>query len=520
MAKTHTLPEMAGAIVRRRWLILVPFAIGVAMAPYLAKYAPPRYRSEALIVVIPQQVPDDYVKSAVSQTLDQRLPGITDQILSRTKLQPIIEDLDLYRRERARMVMEDVVDRMRSDVSTSAVAKNLDSFRISYVSDDAKKAQQVTERLVTLYINQDQTDREDHAEHTSAFLQTAVADAKGRMLEQERKVLDYKRSHTGEMPEQMQGNLQAIQSATFQLQALNESINHAQAERLFMGRQLADAEALPETSIPVPGAAPVELGVPLTTGQELELKKARRAVLLQRFTPQLPEIIRLDQEIAELAERLAREAPVSSASARDNAPVTPAEAAQRRKISDLKGALARLDYQLEANGKEVTRLQKVIATYQAKVDAVPTRDAELVELNRDYSTLKATYESLRMKSEDSTLAANLERQKISEQFKLVDQASMPERPYNQRQRRLTMVSGAIAGLVLGLLVVGLLEFTDSSFRRSEDVVQTLSVPVLASIPVMRSERERRTKTLRSRAMDIGGAALLVTAMMVLVLWRP
>ena len=112
--RTYTLNEIASVIAQRRWLILVPFALGVAIAPLLARYAPERYRSEALIVVIPQQVPDDYVKPTVSESVEERLPSITDQILSRSRLERIIQEMDLYKAERARGVMEDVVQTMRA----------------------------------------------------------------------------------------------------------------------------------------------------------------------------------------------------------------------------------------------------------------------------------------------------------------------------------------------------------------------------------------------------------------------
>ena len=111
--RTYTLNEIVSVIARRRWLILVPFAFGVAIAPLLARYAPERYRSEALILVIPQQVPDNYVKPTVSESVEERLPAITDQILSRSRLERIIQEMDLYKAERAREVMEDVVQTMR-----------------------------------------------------------------------------------------------------------------------------------------------------------------------------------------------------------------------------------------------------------------------------------------------------------------------------------------------------------------------------------------------------------------------
>ena len=95
-----------------------------------------------------------------------------------------------------------------------------------------------------------------------------------------------------------------------------------------------------------------------------------------------------------------------------------------------------------------------------------------------------------------------------------------ERPDNQRQRQTILASGAAAGLVLGLLIAGLLEYRDSSFGRAEEVHEALSVPVLASIPVMNSDRQCQAARRRRRVMDVFGAAALVAAMMVLALWRP
>ena len=167
----------------------------------------------------------------------------------------------------------------------------------------------------------------------------------------------------------------------------------------------------------------------------------------------------------------------------------------------------------------MTRLKQTIAEYQAKVDAVPTRESELVELTRDYSTMQTAYVSLLMKREDSVIAANLERRQIGEQFRLVDVASRPERPDNQLQRLAVISSGAAAGLVLGLLGVGLLERRDSSFRCAEEVLEALSLPVFASIPMMVSERERRKAKWRRLAIDAGGTALLLAAAAVVVVWR-
>src|SRR5688572_9790508 len=111
-----TMNQVLRAVARRRWVVLMPFAIGLALAPFLSQLAPERYRSETLIMVVPQRVPDTYVKPTVTESVVDRLPGITDQILSRSRLEQIIQEMGLYVEERRRNVMEEVVAEMRLDI--------------------------------------------------------------------------------------------------------------------------------------------------------------------------------------------------------------------------------------------------------------------------------------------------------------------------------------------------------------------------------------------------------------------
>ena len=252
-SRSFTLDDIVRALTRRRWIVLLPFALGLAATPLLARFAPERYRSETLIMVVPQRVPDSYVKATITESVEDRLPAITDQILSRSRLERIIQEMDLYREARQQQVMEDVVARMRQDVTVGVATKDANSFRLSYVSDHAETARKVTERLGSLLIEQNLTDRNNQAESTSQFLATQLEDAKRRLLEQEKKLEEYRKRHAGQLPTQMQANLQAIQNASLQLQALNDSMNRAQERRLLIERQIADTQAIP---IPVAGAAP------------------------------------------------------------------------------------------------------------------------------------------------------------------------------------------------------------------------------------------------------------------------
>jgi polysaccharide chain length determinant protein (PEP-CTERM system associated) len=525
--RKYSLGEIANVLIRRRWAILVPLALGVLLVPALAKVAPKRYRSDALILVVPQQVPDDYVKPTISETVAQRLPAITAQILSRSRLEIIIQDLNLYPQQRQTWVMEDVVDRMRADVTTTpATGRSVNSFRISYLSNNPETARQVTERLARLYIDQNSTDRTNQANSTSEFLDAQLAEAKQGLIEQEKKLEEYRKAYSGQLPSQLQGNLQALQSASLQLQSLNEADNRAMERRLFLENQIADTRATPLPQPTGATAAAADAPVTLSATQQLAIAQARLTLLLQRNTETHPDVVNLRRLIEDLKTRAANEAQADRSGLAENGaassaapPPTPAEIAQQKRIQGFEAEMASIDFQLNANRAEQEKLKQKIADYQAKVDAVPTRESELTELTRDYGTMQSAYANLLMKRQDSIIAANLERRRIGEQFQLVDAASRPERPDNQRQRLAVMAAGPAAGFLLGLLLVGVLELRDTSFRGPEEVVQTLSLPVLASIPMMSSARERSARTRRARLMDLGGVAVVLCAIAVLVWWR-
>jgi protein tyrosine kinase modulator len=428
-----------------------------------------------------------------------------------------VQEMDLYREARQKMVMEDVVAKMRLDIKVDVAAKDADSFRVSYVSDNAETARKVTERLSTSLIEQNLIDRNTQAESTSQFLSTQLEEAKRRLVEQEKKLEEYRKRHAGQLPTQMPMNLQAIQNASLQLQALSDSTNRAQERRLLIERQITDTQAVP---LPVPAPVLTDTPAPTTTtAQQLDAARARLAAILQRYTPDHPEVVIAQRTVEELTARLAEEVPLGATADVPEKPLTPAEAMQKKKLLDLQAELAVVDHQLAANREEEQRLKATLTDYQSKVDAAPSRESELVELTRDYGTLQAAYTSLLTKREDSMIAANLERRQIGEQFRILDPASRPEKASNQRQRLAIMSAGAGLGLVLGLLVVGLREYRDSSFRQEDEVHRVLSLPVLALIPMMTSEGEDRKARWRRRLMDAVGTTVLVAAIAVVLIWR-
>jgi polysaccharide chain length determinant protein (PEP-CTERM system associated) len=423
----------------------------------------------------------------------------------------------LYKEARATGVMEDVVQKMRSDIKPTLVGKD-SAFRISYVSKDPRIAQKVTERLASLYIEENLRDRANLAEGTNQFLESQLEDAKRRLVDHEKKLEEYRRQHAGQLPTQLQSNLQAIQNAQMQLQAVSESINRARERRLLLERQLADAQTLVIPTFATPGL-PVPDATP-TAAQQLENAQARLDLMRLRYTPDHPDVKSLQRTIVELQAKVEEETRKPAAVTSDK-PLSPAEAARQKRIRDLQADIEVLDRQVLTAQAEEGRLKSMIAEYQAKVDVLPTRESELVELTRDYATLQETYSSLLKKREDSKLSANLEQRQIGEQFKILDPASLPERPSNQRQRLMVLAGGVFGGLAIGVALIGLLEYRDSSFKSEEDVLRVLTLPVLALVPVMISESDRQlNRRRRKRKFAVAVAATFVVIVSaVAVLWR-
>jgi uncharacterized protein involved in exopolysaccharide biosynthesis len=137
--KRYTPDDVWRLALRGAWLIVIPLIIGTAVAAAVSKRLPAWYRSETQIMLLPQRVPDSYVKTTITERIEDRLATFEDQILSRSRLERIIVDLDLYKDLRGRQPLENLVERMRKEITFKVEGK--ESFRLSYIGRDAQTVQ-------------------------------------------------------------------------------------------------------------------------------------------------------------------------------------------------------------------------------------------------------------------------------------------------------------------------------------------------------------------------------------------
>jgi protein tyrosine kinase modulator len=521
--KRYSIDDILHIARRRAWYVLVPFAMIAAGTALVARRLPDTYRAETLILVVPQRIPENYVKATITMRIEDRIQAIRQQMLSRTVLEETIKTFNLYAdQRRAGAIMEDIVGKMRSDITIEPIRLG-DAFKITYMGPDPRTVMRVTEYLTNSFINQNLRDRTSLAEGTNQFLEAQLEDARRRLLEQEQKLQIYNQQHSGELPTQQQSNLQASSNIQMQIQAVLNQIAADQDRRRALERDITDLQTAlelfpPEQAVSQNTATAPPPGMGTAAQQLMAARQRLAAFYAQKFTDEHPSVRATKREIDRLEKEVDAEAlrqPVSSGGTPAKAALTPAQYAQQRKLESLRDDLEAVNRRIDAGQREEKRLRALGDSYQHRADMAPTRASELVELTRDYATLQGQYTSLLSKKEESKMAANLEARQIGEQFRLVDPAKFPERPIKPN-RVMINVMGMGAGLGLGVLLVAFLEWRDSSFKTDDDVANVLTLPVLAVVPLMRSNEDRARAARRKLIMGVGLTSTVLGCLAVLV----
>jgi protein tyrosine kinase modulator len=471
------------AIGRRRWWIIVVPAVIFAIGAYtLSLFLASRYTSETVVLVEEPTVPETLVKPVIGGDVNERLATMQEQILSRTRLQQIIEKFGLYKEDAGRMSMEEMVARFRKSITVSAVrpmaetrASGLPGFTVSVVADQAYTAQQICTEITSFFMQQNVLIRERRAEDTTQFITKQLADSKRKLDEQDAKLAEFQRHYMGELPDQMQTNFSLLTGLSTQLEATSQALNRAQQDKMFMQNML-DQQPLVRNVVSA-NSAPAD---PDILQKQLEGLQSRLASLQPQYTDAHPDVRRLKKDIAELQKRIAEE----SANRNAPSPVAPEKevvVAETPRVQQLRAQLHQIDSTIAEKTAEQSRIQREISKLQGKLQLTPAIAQEYKALTRDYQTAVNVYNDLLKKQSDSEMATDLERRQQGEQFRVLDPPSLPQKP-TYPNRPLFGFGGFFGGLAFGLAIVFALEAQDTTFRTERDVERILKLPALAMIP--------------------------------------
>lgn len=492
--------ELAWAVwSRRKWLGILVFAAPFSAAVALVTFLPSIYRSTTTVVVERQQVPEAFVRSTVTGGVETRLQTISQESLSRSRLEGLITRFGLYPDLRDRVPPEELIERMRRDIQL--VPKRVNqrgrggatiAFSLSYMGSDPRTVVLVANTLASFFIEENLKVREQQATGTAEFLRSQLGEAAQRLAEQEGRVSEFKKRYIGELPQQMAANLATLERLNGALQLNSGNLTRANERRAALAKQLAGPDGF--------GAA----GGPDATAARIARLNQELAELRTRFTDKYPDVVRVKSEIAALERQLA-EAKIDREGQKETAaPVSPGILRLRQEISAVEAEITVLK-----TGEQ--NLRRDIAVYQRRVENTPRREQEFEELSRDYETRRQLYRSLLTRHEESQLSESMEQHQKGEQFRILDPAIASQQQAAPNRIRLILI-GLMLSLGLAVGAVTLAEYLDTSFHTVDDLRTFSKVPVLVSIPRIVTAADARRRRWQFRLAAV--SAMLALALIV------
>ena len=461
--RSYNLEDYKEIFLRRKLYFVVPLVVVFLGACLWAAFAPRKYMASTLVLVTPPRVPAELVRSTVTSGITERLNSISQEIMSRTRLEAVIDELKLFPEEAKKLDREVLVDLMRKNIKVDIpqrTSENVGYFAIKYTSKDPVVAAAVANKLSSLFIEENLKQREQQAVGTSEFLTNELKTTKEKLEVQGRELADYKRKHLGELPEQRDTNIRLLEQIQLQYQRNEESLRAAQDRQLLIGRQMRELE---NPSVQTgEGASGTRTRGSFET--QLDDMKKTLAELQSRYTERHPDVVSLKRKISEMEKR-------KDAFNINNDP----------RYRELANAMAATELEIKRLQDESGKLRAQMGQYRSRIEGATVREQQMSSLVQEYENTKRLYESLLRKSEEAQQAENLERRQKGEQFRVVDPARVPEKPVQPDIPKVLLI-GLFGGIACGLGGIFAREQLDRSFHDPEDVEATLGFKVLANIP--------------------------------------
>lgn len=538
MAENINIQDMKGILRRRKKGFLVTFLFIFMAAAAVAFVQPPIYLSQSTILIEEQQIPDDYVKSTITSYVEERLQGITQRIMSRTRLLEIMNQFNLYSEMRERYTMEDILEKMREDIKLETISADVIdrktgrpsmatiAFSLSYQGKNPDTTQKVANVLTSLYLEENLKAREQRATNTTEFLEREQQNVRTRIDTLENNLSRFKLAHAGELPENSALNIQAITRMERDLDQLNTQLRTLKERKIYLGGQLAQVEPFEKPE--------VKEDPEIQKRMHLENRRLELIALQTTLSEKHPDIKRLKKEIRELEVQVGEEgdpeARARSIAAMEKAlaerkgrlgPKHPDVVSLSRQLAALKedqkgpaakegGAtkgrqspdnpayinlmvqIATTDMELKSLAQEKEDLKNRLHAYQLRLEKAPAVENEYLNLIRNHENAKAMYNDISQKLMEARVSQGMEEAQQGERFTITDPAQMPEKPYKPNRLAIILI-GFVLGLGAGVGVGAIGESLDSSVKTAHELKKISAVPVFSVIPLMETVRERRIR---------------------------
>ncbi len=496
-------------IARRRLrVLLVPALIGAGLGYLITLVLSPQYTSQSLMLIERPTVSQNLVQPMTTDDLFTRLASMEELIESRSKLQPLIERYDLYKRER-KSSMEEAVEKMRKDISVKGTTfedtnvknnqkESIPGFSVEFTADNPRTAQQICTELTSMFISEKLHQDEQTVKGTTDFLTNQVAEAKRELDDQDAKLAEFKSKNLGALPDDTQANLQVLASLNAQLVSVTDQINRAQQNRVYEQSLLSEQESEWKAA----QANNENSDTVAIMKDQLTKMKDQLAVDQGRYTDDYPDVVKLKKDIAELQKQIDAQSATSAAPAaapKSGAAAEPQSAAANAgsgsgktsgqipgSIQQLRATIKQDEIFINEHTREEQKLQQQVKSYESRLQVSPAVEADYNKLSLGHDAALKFYDTLLASRDASQMSVNLETQGQGESFKILDDPDLPLEPSFPVWWQFVL-GGLAVGLMVGVVVAAVFELGDKSLRDERDVEFYLGLPTLALVPSIGAE---------------------------------
>ncbi len=484
---------------RRRWLVVfttLTFALVTAIVVHLL---PSVYRATTVILVDPRKVPDNYVMSTVTSGVADRLATLRQQILSTTRLGQIIEEMGLYGELKGKKTQEEIIETMRKAVEVEVAAttsgdRGLGAFTISYHARNPVQAAQVTNRLASLFIEENVKAREQQVLGTAEFIERELDAARKDLAAKEEQIRQLKSRYVSGLPESQTFHVQALTSLQLELRSEIDAAGRAQQQKMYLQSLLA--QDYPVVNLDQ-WASPELIALQTQFSQSsTELDELRK-----RYGPIHPDVQKKLSEVRSIQDHMDQIRKSEASAKRDTPPM-------RSRNPVVESQIASLEEEIQKHNARQQEIKKQIVYHQSKLEQIPILEQQMASVTRDYEAARDNYRHLLGRKFSADMSSNLETYQKGERFIVLDPAQVPERPFRP-DRVLINLLGLVAGFGLALALVPLLEILDTTVKTHQEVTELLQADVIAAIPWLPTPWQRRRRWLRTTFAATSSTVLFV-----------
>ncbi|MGH8260696.1 MAG: XrtA system polysaccharide chain length determinant [Steroidobacteraceae bacterium] len=507
---------------RFRWLALAA-AWAIAMIGWAAVVLMPNmYVANARVYVDTDSVLKPLLNGlAVNTDVTSRVAMMAHMIMGRPHLERVARETGLADRARTPEQFARLIQSMSQKITLDG---NGNVYSLHYADRDPAMAQRVVQHLLDAFVEDTLGIKRADSGSAQQFLQQQIHDYEVRLKAAEDRLADFKRRNVGLMPGQAGDYFTRLQTETTKLEDLQSKLRLAEDRRTELNKQLEGEEPTFGLFASSPSSQGDDTGTG-TLDSQIEEYKHQLSQLLLQYTDKFPRVIQLNETIAQLEaqKRALAKAPKARAS-EPQVPKDPSQAAAfaldlNPVYQNLKIDLSRTDLDIAGLRQQVAEEQHVMADLKSRVNTIPTVEAQLTQLTRDYEVTRTQYQALLQRLDSARLSEQAEASNDQVKFRIIEPPVRPLVPSSpNRPRLITMVLAAALGAGIALAV--LLNELKPVFLSRAMLAAVTGLPVLGSISFATRAAEPPLLRREPVRLVIGGAILLVAYTLAVGLAEP